>query len=169
MTSLQASDKREKSLAEILVVVVLVAVLMSSFIHYFFKHQEQLAYTGFQSIAQVFSARVNGIHAQWFMDQQPSFVILESNKMQSEGRYTVKVPVNKKGWIDTNNSESLACQKVWHYVMETPLQFMKRPIGAVLVEQNNNELRYCQYSLSSGEYFTYQLQNGKVSEVKRVY
>lgn len=169
MTSLQVSEKREKSLAEILVVVVLVSVLMSSFIYYFFKHQEQLTHTGFQAIAQVFAARVNGIHAQWFMDQQPNYVVLDSHKVQSDGVKTIKVPVNKKGWVDTNNDESLACQKVWHYAMETPLMFMKRPIGAVLVEENNNELRYCQYSLSSGEYFTYHLHNGKVSEVKRVY
>jgi competence protein ComGC len=165
MTSLQVAEKNEKSLTEILIVVVLVALLMSSFIYYFFKHQEQLTRAGFQSIAQVFSARVNGIHAQWFMDQKPRYVIVESTNMQADGSYKVKVPVNKVGWVDAS-SEALSCQIIWQYVMETPLLYMKQPVGAVLVEQKNNELQYCQYSLPSGEYFTYHRHNGKVSEVR---
>lgn len=165
MTSLQVAEKNEKSLTEILIVVVLVASLMASFIYYFFKQQEQLTRAGFESIAQVFSARVNGIHAQWFMDQKPHFVAIKSGSIQPDGSYRVNVPVNSKGWVDSA-SDVLSCQLIWQYVMETPLLFMRQPIGAVLVEQQSNVLQYCQYSLSSGEYFTYQRHSGKVSEVK---
>lgn len=166
MTSLQVAEKKEKSLTEIIIVIVLVALLMASFIFYFFKQQGQVTRTGFESIAQVFSARVMVIRAQWFMDLQPSVVVVKSNQVKDNASKVMKIPVNKSGWVDTKNSE-LPCQIIWQYVMESPLLYMKAPIGAILIE---NEMKpYCQYSLSSGEYFTYQRHNGKVSEVKLAY
>ena len=168
MTSLQVANKSEKSLTEILVVVALVGSLMASFIFYFFKQQGQISQAGFSSIAQVFSARVNGIRGQWFMDLKPRFVRLASHQIQPDGSLMLQVPVNKLGWVDTKD-EALACQMIWHYVMEAPLLYMKDPISAVLVEQQKQVLPYCQYSLPSGEYFTYQRHNGKVSEIKLSY
>ena len=164
MTSLQVAEKSEKSLAEILIVIVLVALLMASFIFYFFKHQTQLTQAGFATIAQVFSARVTGIHAQWFMDQQPQFVSVESSKIQADGGVKINIPVNRAGWVDAGD-EVLSCQAIWQFIMEAPLMYMKQPVGAVLVEQNSQILPYCRYSLPSGEYFTYQRHNGKVSAV----
>jgi hypothetical protein len=165
MTSLKVAEKSEKSLSEILVVVVLVAVLMASFIFYFFKQQGQINQAGFSSIAQVFSARVNGIRGQWFMDLKPGFVRLSSHQIQPDGSLIIQVPVNKLGWVDSQD-DLLLCQMIWHYVMEAPLLYMRDPISAVLVEQQNQVLPHCQYSLPSGEYFTYQRDNGKVSEIK---
>jgi hypothetical protein len=165
MTSLQVAEKSEKSLTEILVVVVLVASLMASFIFYFFKEQAQISQAGFSSIAQVFSARVNGIRGQWFMDLKPDFVRLASNQIQPNGSLMMQVPVNKLGWVDSHD-EALSCQMIWHYVMEVPLLYMKVPISTFLAKQQKQALPYCQYSLPSGEYFTYQRHNGKVSEVK---
>ena len=164
MTSLQVSEKSEKSLAEILIVIVLVALLMASFISYFFKHQTQLTQAGFATIAQVFSARVTGIHAQWFMDQQPQFVSVESSKIQTDGGVKINIPVNRAGWVDAGD-EVLSCQTIWRFIMEAPLIYKKQQVGAVLVEQNSQMLPYCRYSLPSGEYFTYQRHNGKVSAV----
>jgi hypothetical protein len=168
MTSLQVAEKSEKSLTEILMVVVLVASLMASFIFYFFKQQGQINQAGFSSIAQVFSARVIGIRGQWFMDLKPSSVRLASNQTQNDGSLMMQVPVNKLGWVDTKD-EALLCQMIWHYVMESPLLYMKDPIAAILVDQEKQVLPYCQYSLPSGEYFTYQRHNGKVSEIKLAY
>jgi competence protein ComGC len=168
MTSLQVAEKSEKSLTEILIVIVLIALLMASFIFYFFKHQTQLTQAGFASIAQVFSARVTGIHAQWFMDQQPKFVSVESSQIQTDGGTKINIPVNRAGWVDVGE-DVLSCQKIWTFVMETPLLYMKQSVGAVLIEQNSQLLPYCQYSLPSGEYFTYQRHNGKVSTVELAY
>jgi hypothetical protein len=161
MTPLQVTEKSERSLGEVVVVIVLVALLMTSFIFYFFKHQGQLTRAGFESVSHVFSARINGIRAQWFMDSQPKFVVIESN--QNDKRKTeLKVPVNRKGWVDVQNS-ALRCQSIWQYVMESPLVYMKQPVGAVLMTPRGDEIAsYCQFSLPSGEYFTYQNDNGKV-------
>tara|TARA_R110000737_G_scaffold41976_2_gene62733 strand:- start:53 stop:559 length:507 start_codon:yes stop_codon:yes gene_type:complete len=168
MTALQVSEKSEKSLTETLIVVVLVASLMASFIYYFFKHQEQLTRAGFATLAQVFSARVNGIHAQWFMDKKPRFITITSSNIQPDGGRKIKLPVNKSGWVDAGDVP-LSCQKIWQFVMEAPLLYMKQPVGAVLIEQQSDVLAYCQYSLPSGEFFIYQRDSGKVSEVKTAY
>jgi hypothetical protein len=161
MTRQQVADKSEKSLGEVLVVIVLVALLMASFIFYFFKHQGQLTRAGFESVSHVFSARINGIRAQWFMDSQPKFVVIESN-LNDKSNTKLKVPVNRKGWVDVQNN-ALRCQNIWQYVMGSPLVYMKQPIGTVLVAPRGNKTAsYCQFSLPSGEYFTYQNDNGKV-------
>lgn len=165
MTAQQVADKTGKSLSENLVVIVLVGVFMASFIFYFFKQEGQLTRAGFENVRNVFSARVNAIHAQWFMDMQPRFVEIESSLVQPKGE-KLRVSVNKAGWVDVDNS-GLVCQKIWHFVMETPLVFMKQPIAAVLIEsQGNHVLRYCQYSLPSGEFFTYQSGKGIVGAFK---
>lgn len=168
MTSLQVAEKNEKLWTETLLVVVLVALLMASFIFYFFKHQGSLTRAGFESLAQVFSARVNGIHAQWFMDQKPRFVSVESSQRQADGGGRVEVPVNRAGWVDAGD-KPLSCQNIWQFVMEAPLVYMKQPVVAVLVEHNVKVLAYCRYSLPSGEYFTYYRHNGKVSAVNMAY
>ncbi|WP_085298418.1 hypothetical protein [Cognaticolwellia mytili] len=161
MTPLQVTEKSERSLGEVVVVVVLVALLMASFIFYFFKHQGQLTRAGFESVSHVFSARINGIRAQWFMDAQPKFVIIEGNfNDKREGK--LKVPVNGKGWVDVKN-DALRCQLIWQYVMESPLVYIKQPVEAVLVSHQGREVAsYCQFSLPSGEYFIYHSDNGKV-------
>lgn len=166
MTSQQVAEKSERSLGELLIAVVLVALLMASFIYYFFKHQGQLTRAGFESVSHVFSARINGIHAQWFMDSQPNFVVIDvslTSKMEK-----VMVPVNQAGWVDVQNP-TLRCQNIWQYVMESPLEYMKKSIGAVLVQSHGKKMvSYCQYSLPSGEYFTYQIDNGKVNFQQKV-
>jgi hypothetical protein len=162
MTSQQVANKSERSLGEILLVVVLIALLMASFIFYFFKHQAQLTRVGFKSVSQVFLARVNGIRAQWHMDAQPHTIVINSNTADSSEKQ-IRVPINSTGWVDVKNSV-MPCQHVWQYIMESPLIYMEQPIAAVLVETHGKQaMTYCQFSLPSGEYFTFRSSNGKVN------
>lgn len=164
MTSLQVAEKKEKSLGEILIVVVVVALLMMTFIFYFFKHQNQFTQTGFNSLANVFSARVNGIRAQWFMEKQPKFVMADSNNVIDGGK--LKIYVNENGWVDFPET-SLKCQHIWQRVLETPLIYMNEPISAVLINAKSNKFsQICQYTLSSGVFFAYKMSNGNVSDVQ---
>lgn len=164
MTSQQVAEKKEKSAGEMLIVTVLIALLMTSFIFYFFKHQGQLTRVGFENMSNTFSARINVIHAQWFMDGQPKLVSINTGTEQQADKNIV-VPVNKSGWVAAENS-ALACQKIWQFVMEIPLAYMKQPVAAIFIEDNKkSSVQYCQYSLPSGEFFTYHSSNGKVSKV----
>ena len=159
------TEKNEKSLAEFVVIVVLVGVLMSIFINYFIKQEAQFSETGFKTLAQKFSTKVAITHAQWLMDKQPSVVSLVS--INSEVKQFVTV--NKQGWVDAND-KPLVCEEIWQLVMESPLSFMKQSIAAIevkkfLAQPSQGASLICRYVLPNGAYFDYNRLNGRVSAV----
>lgn len=159
MTRQTVSDNKEKSLAEIVIIVLIIAILMVSFIHYFFKQEDQLTNVAFSRLAQNFSTKVTVVHAQWFMDKQPNIVIIALPKEQQ------KVSVNNNGWID-HLEGNLACSHIWNMVMMEPMFIMKMPISAVEVKKAGiNVGRICRFELPSGQYFEYNAHSGKVSNV----
>ena len=175
MTLQQVSDKKGKSIAENLIIIVMVGVLMTVFIYYFFKQEKHITKAGFDIVAQTFSARVTGIHAQWFMDNQPRWVVVKESKRLNGEWKSVRIAVNTAGWVDVQSTATVSnqndCQQIWQQVLATPMVYMKQPIAAVLINIKPNNLsqqknRLCQYSLPSGEYFEYQPSSGKVSEMK---
>jgi len=175
MTRQQVSEKKGKTMAENLIIVVMLGLLMASFIYYFFKQEAHFTKVGFDAVANSFSARVTGIHAQWFMDNQPLWVIIKETTHVNGDSDNIRVKVNSAGWVDIPAADYLnvenGCQLIWQQVLATPMVYMKQPISAVLVNIRANtarqqEIRLCQYSLPSGEYFEYQPSNGKVSKIK---
>ena len=72
------SEKKDKSLAEFVVIVTLVGVMMAVFVNLYIKNESQFAQASFDSIAQTFNTKVNAVHAQWMMDKQPNVVYLRS-------------------------------------------------------------------------------------------
>ena len=175
MKQQQMSDRKGKSIAENLIMLTLVGSLMATFIYYFFKQEQHLTRVGFDSVANTFSARVMGIHAQWFMDNKPRWVVTKQSTALNTNNVNNRIEVNKAGWVDvspvnnTNNEND--CQKIWQQVLATPMVYIKQPISAVMVKINTNEVGrqktlLCQYGLPSGEYFEYQPSNGKVSQIK---
>ena len=159
------SEKKEKSLAEFIVIITLVGVMMGVFINYYIKSEDQFTHAGFSTIAQSFNTKVSTVHAQWFMDNQPNVVMLASfNKNEKQA-----IPVNNRGWIDIK-SKQLACEKIWNLVMETPMNLMKLSISAIEVHDNTNTKNdqakaQCRYVLLDGSYFHYDRASGKVSKV----
>ena len=171
------SEKKEKSLAEFMLIVALVGVLMGVFINYYLKQEAQYTKAGFSNLAQSFNTKVAAVHAQWFMDKKPSTVQLRSlNKQEKQ-----LVSVNAFGWIDLPK-QPLVCEAVWQLVMEQPLSLMKLSIAAIEVrtfhmsglvtgqakEKQASEQKTqltCRYVLPNGAYFDYNRINGKVSSV----
>ncbi|MFT5755753.1 MAG: hypothetical protein ACI9LM_000465 [Alteromonadaceae bacterium] len=154
------ADNNERSLGGLLMIIVLVALLMATFIHYFFKQEQALSTAGFTALANNFAAKANLVHAQWFMDNQPTMVIVSS---MSGGQQ--QVVVNHKGWIDSASDEFI-CQNIWQTMLEAPLVFMKSPVSVVEVTRNRKQKgNICQYGLPSGAYFEYNSANGRVSNV----
>ena len=165
MTRQLVADKKEKTLAEQIVVIALVAIFMTSFIYYFFKQESQLTSTGFNAIAKQFAVQVTTIRAQWYMDKQPNIVVISRLELNNNNDENSHISVNKKGWVDVK-VQSLACEKIWHYVVNAPMSFIKNPVIAIEVKRKSTPFgRICQYSLASGLYFEYKSYNGKVSDV----
>jgi hypothetical protein len=173
MTLQQVSAKKGKSVAENLIIIVMVGLFMATFIYYFLKQEDHVSRIGFDSVAQTFSARLNGIRAQWFMDKKPHWVILrESNALNGE-RQNKHVEVNAAGWVDVSSVNIVGnqnnCQIIWQQVLAIPMVYIKQPISAVMVNLNNDNKKkshLCRYGLPSGEYFDYHPSNGKVSKIQ---
>ena len=157
--SVKASvEKREKSLAELVVVIVLFAVFMAIFISYFMKQKEQITHAGFNTLANNFFSKVNAVHGQWFMDQKPSLVQLSViGSAENE-----LIPVNVYGWLDVKEN-TFACEKIWYFALETPMEFLKSPVSAVEIKKSSQkQARTCRYSISSTVFFEYHSLTGKV-------
>ena len=161
------SEKKEMSLAEFIVIVVIVGILMAVFINFYIKNESQFRQAGFATIAQTFNTKVNAVHAQWMMDKQPQTVYvasLFSKKKQA-------VPVNKAGWIDVKQAE-LSCEAIWQLIMEVPIRDIKLVVSAVEVHtfysESNSKNSECRYVLQDGSYFQYNPVKGKVSKVMTI-
>ncbi|TWX49197.1 hypothetical protein [Colwellia hornerae] len=174
MTLQQVSAKKSKSLAENLIILTMIGLLMATFLYYFFKQDQHLSRVGFDSVANTFSARVIGIHAQWFMDNKPSWVVIKEATSVNGDRVNNRVAVNKAGWVDISTVNTVSneneCQKIWQQVLATPMVYIKQPISAVIVNIDTGQVGqqkkyFCQYSLPTGEYFEYHPSSGKVSEI----
>ena len=162
MSNQMRIEKREKSLAELVMVIILMALLIGSFISYFMKNKDQITRTGFDSLANSFITQVNVVHSQWFMDKQPATVVISSRLLNTSGENeSEKVPVNAKGWIDVGLPE-LACQKIWQHTLNAPMEFVKSPVSSVEVKNSTQKGRICRYSINSGAFFEYHTFSGKV-------
>ena len=163
----------ELTMNKVLIVVVLLGILMSVFIHYYLKQREYLESNAIKSMAASFSAQVVAARAQWFIEQQPSTLIMKGYD-EDENNFTKRVTLNKAGWIDVNDkliqqSQGI-CQQVWLMVMNRPLVFFKGSITSVLVNKSKNEFGHvCRYIVNSGEYFEYNSENGKVSDIFKLH
>ncbi|OUR78868.1 hypothetical protein A9Q75_12700 [Colwellia psychrerythraea] len=155
------TDKKQRSMIEFIVVVVIVAIMMKLLVDVFFSQQVKITNTAFVGLAQSFTSKVNVVHGQWLMDKQPNTVVL--NRLNSNTREFIRV--NEMGWVD-NEYTSLACHQIWQQVLAMPLQVVKSKIIAIEIKDNSiKNGRLCRYSIANGQYFYYRSDTGKVKQV----
>ncbi|MBL4911245.1 MAG: hypothetical protein JKX78_14690 [Alteromonadaceae bacterium] len=112
-----AVNKRERSLAELVIVISLLFILMASFIHYFFKNQPELNNVGFNNMANNFASQVVIIHSQWLMSGRPAQLTLtEIGGIQHKSQLTLKQKNGTKpaSAIKVNN-ERIQLSKVQNF------------------------------------------------------
>ena len=161
--SLSNTEKKQRSLAEFIVVVVIIAVLMKLLLDLFFSQQAKITNTAFVGLAQSFTSKVNVVHGQWLMDKQPDVVVL-SQLNSKEKQY---VDVNVAGWID-NNHTSLACHRIWQQTLAMPLKVVKSTVVAIEIQNKAiKNGRLCRYSIANGQSFNYRSDTGKVKQVNQ--
>jgi len=167
MSQQMVTEKREKTLAEQIMVVLLFALMMSGFIAYFFKQEAQITQIGFKALANSFATKLIAVRSQWFMDKKPNRFFIQTSTASQEGQVEkLLVSVNDNGWIDVSE-DTLACEKIWRLTMNLPLVFIQSPIAAVEVKKTvSGQGRICRYSILSGEYFEYHSGSGKVIQNK---
>ena len=158
MSTRQVVERKERSMAEVLIIVVMIGVMASVFMNFFFKQEGHLNRAAFDSLAQTFSAKVQVVHGQWMMDRQPSVIKLST--LNDKG--TSLVTVNKSGWLDAEKS-STPCHDIWTMAMEIPLVFMNEPVSVIEIENTSHSNdKICRYSAGEQLSFDYHVQSGKV-------
>ncbi len=164
------ADKREKSMAEFIVVIIIFAVLMKIFINYFNKQEQHITTAGFTALSQNFNNTIMVVHAQWFMDKQPNTVLLATQNKKEK----MAITVNKHGWIDVSQqtvalTNITPCEGIWRLAMSIPMQLMKLSIVAIELRDNRlGDFHHCRYLLATGQYFEYYSETGKVTKVSQV-
>jgi hypothetical protein len=171
MTRQSAIVKREKSLAEQVITILMFAIFMGVFIHYFFKNEQELTSTGFASLSGNFISRLSVIRSQWYMQSRQQVLWLQETDGAGNKLVKRKVTVNREGWVDSTQA-ALGCQHIWQMVMNAPLVFMKQPIAAIELQHNENYAetkagkqlagKVCRYAIPAGQYFDYAPTTGKV-------
>lgn len=160
-----ATEKNEKSLGELLIIIAMLAILMAVFIYYFFEQEGQFKTAGLAAMKNTFSSRVNNVHAQWIMDLKPEVVYVKV--LGDEGNNSSKngIPVNARGWIDAKGNGN-ACLSIWQSTMEVPMELMNSPVSAIEIKkEETGKGRICRFELPSGEHFKYDTNTGKVSDI----
>lgn len=169
-SSNQRVDKREKSMTEFVVVIIVFAVLMKVFISYISEQEQNISSAGFNALAQNFNSTVLAVHAQWLMEGKPEIIWLASLNKQNK----LAITINKQGWLDVSNQSSDSknttnCENIWQLAMAIPMQLMKLSIAAIeLRGKTSNDYHYCRYLLPSGAHFEYSSETGKVTRVVQV-
>jgi len=155
-------EKKQRSLAEFIVVLIIIAVMMKLLLDLFFSQQEKITNTAFVGLAQGFTSKVNVVHGQWLMDEQPDTVVL--SQINSQEKQYIKV--NSVGWVDSAH-KSLACQNIWLQTLAMPLKVVKSPVIAIEIQNKAiKNGRLCRYSIANGQSFDYRSDTGKVKQVQ---
>jgi hypothetical protein len=159
--SLSNVERKQRSLTEFIIIVIIIAVMMKLLLDLFFSHQEKITNIAFVGLAQNFTSKVNVVHGQWLMDKQPNVVVL-SQMNSKEKQY---VDVNFSGWIDTKNTR-LACLNIWQQTLAMPLKVVKSKVVAIEIKHKAiKNGRLCRYSIANGQSFDYRSDTGKVKQV----
>ncbi len=159
--SLNYTEKRQKSRAEFIVVIIVISLIMTLLIELFFSQQEKITDTIFVGLAQSFTSKVNVVHSKWLMDEQPLTVALYSLNDKEKQH----VNVNQFGWIDSKY-KGWPCQDIWQQTLLMPLKVVKSPVTAVEIKNKMiKNGRLCRYSLANGQSFDYRSDTGKVKQV----
>lgn len=169
MTIQSAVKKRERSLMEVVIVVLLFLSLMAVFIHYFFKNEANMRATGFSNIVNTFAAQLTAIRSQWLMDGRPTAIKLAVHPLVKNGQNHRIVQLSANGWV-ISREYRYQCQDIWKTVMATPMEFLQQPIVVIEVNrQHDDDARawnaelICRYQDAFGHSFEYNVANGKVS------
>jgi hypothetical protein len=165
MSRQQRSERREKSLAEQVIIIVVLGIFMAVFIRAISRGEERLLKNAFLKVRAEFTTQVAAIHGQWLLRKSSWVKVSQlSGPNQGDGKrqkYSWRVYVNKQGWPDSLQSPGY-CYDIWQQVMAIPLEVMRHPVAVVELNHQQNDDRVCRYHLTQEEYFDYLPLTGKV-------
>lgn len=160
MATRQIAERKERSMAELFFIIIIMGVLAVVFIRVFFAQEQKITEAAFEALAQNFASKVQITYSQWQMDNQPN-VVKAVGIGAAEPQF---ISVNNKGWVDVESSQT-PCHDIWQLVTDAPLVFMNNPVSVVRVEKSKLVGLVCRFIVVSNEYtyqFDYYTNSGKV-------
>jgi uncharacterized membrane protein len=166
-----AENNQSKLMGNIVVVAVFLTA-MASAITYFNNSEPSLKAQIMDTLAEQFKRNALSAHWQWQAEGRPRMIMLvqyeaaseDSNDVVKErGRQPLRMAAN--GWphVD-NNSES--CEALWQSILYVPAEVDGfRVIGEYFedgVDNNGDTVRRCRFRVSTGTYFDYYVNSGRV-------
>jgi hypothetical protein len=168
MSVSSASEKKQKSLGEIIIITLLLAVLMTNLVSGFLDQTDYISDAGFARLSTNFFSKVTLVHSKWVIDDKPRWVSLSSTSdLEGQNNRSAEyIPVNINGWIDVGGGQ-LDCYAIWEYALGIPMEFMKKPIIVIEIINNRPDAigggeHICRYSMQSGMSFDYIPDKGEV-------
>lgn len=166
MKSNDSADNSQRSLLSNIIIVVLFVGLMAGSVMYLNESDPNIREQALRNFAQQFSRNVINTHWQWQAEGRPQMIMLvqySPTTGQEIGRKPIRMAAN--GWphVD-NNSES--CEKLWEGILYVPPQIDSFRVISEFYDDgidDAGEPQYrCRYRLSTGPYFDYYVNNGRV-------
>lgn len=167
MANVSGQNTSRRLLINLATIAVFVS-LMLAFIVYFYQNEPDAKRTTLKVLISQFSVSVTNAHWQWQAEGRPQLIMLvhyESNP-GSQGELVEKdrrpVAINSQGWPKIQNS-SAGCGKLWRMILNLPLDIQGFKVYAEYFSATPSQGAKCRYRLSTGPYFEYFPQSGKVS------
>lgn len=165
-----AESSQRKLLSNIIIVVVFMSVMASAIV-YFNQSEPKLKEEIMDNLAAQFSRNVLSAHWQWQAEGRPQMIMLvqyeadpEPNGLARErGRQPLRMTSNGWPFVDDNSD---SCESLWQNILYIPAEVDGfRVIGEYYeddLDENGVMIRRCRFRVSTGTYFDYYVNSGRV-------
>ncbi|WP_158771960.1 hypothetical protein [Paraglaciecola sp. L1A13] len=164
----EASEERERSIFNNLVVVVVFTSLILGFIFYFNESSPNIRKIALQNLVEQFGKTTLNAHWQWQNEGRPSSILLIEYGAQGDEIGRHPLAMTHLGWPRLEPT-SKGCAVLWQEILDLDLEVEGFKMYAEFfdgVQLSNNALAsICRYRLSTGPYFEYKVYTGQVSKI----
>lgn len=147
-----------------ILVVIIIAIAMVAAIMYFYRSEPDYQRQTMRLYASTYINNVRLANANWQVEGKPLRVMLVQydNTGQAGERYPVVM--GKSGW-PSPQGEQAGCEKLWRGLIGTPLNIENFKVMADYIRPNSdsNKQGICRYRLSTGPYFEYDPNSGRLN------
>lgn len=166
MKSNDSANTSQRSLFSNIIIVVLFMGMMAASVMYLSDSEPNVREQALRNFAQQFSRNVINAHWQWQAEGRPQMIMLVQYNPatgQEIGRKPIRMAANGYPHVD---SRSDSCEKLWQGILYVEPQIDSFRVISEFYDDGVNALgepQYrCRFRLSTGPYFDYYVNNGRV-------
>lgn len=159
------SDSTLSNVYSKIVIVVLFVVLMVVAVIYFNDSKPNVHAEMMDNLAQQFTSNTINAHWQWQAEGRPQMIIMVQYDFQGKETGRQPLRMSRKGWPYVGN-DNQGCERVWQGLLNMQSRVDDfRVISEYYddgVNENGETQQRCRFRLSTGPYFDYYVNSGRV-------